>query len=313
MTKSLIKRFYPLKQINSKSQIEAKRDGKAGAFSIIAYLMLIRPENVLITALSVFVAGLISSVHWLQFGADLSKAVLSAALIAAGGNVFNDYCDRDLDRIQKPHRPIPAGRISHGAALRLTAGCFFCGLLIALTIGGAAFLIASWAVFLLLLYSWRWKRTILLGNLTIAFIAALAFIYGGVAVRSVGAALWAAGLAFLFHLGREVVKDMEDHWGDAAGEACTLVVRYGINAGRWAASASFLLLILFLPFPYHWGGFRIGYLYIALFGVLPMLLMAVFWVWRWTKPQQLHRLNVMLKWDMLVGLAALLIGRPNGW
>jgi len=110
----LIRRFYPLKQINSKSQIEAKRDGKAGAFSIIAYLMLIRPENVFITALSVYVAGLISSIHGLQFGADLSKAALSAALIAAGGNIFNDYCDRDLDRIQKPQ-----------------------------------FLIASWAVFLL--------------------------------------------------------------------------------------------------------------------------------------------------------------------
>jgi len=67
--------------------------------------MLIRPENVFITALSVYVAGLISSIHGLQFGADLSKAALSAALIAAGGNIFNDYCDRDLDRIQKPHRP----------------------------------------------------------------------------------------------------------------------------------------------------------------------------------------------------------------
>lgn len=279
--------------------------------TLIAYLKVARPENVAITALAVFIAGVISNTHWPAFLADLLWAALSASLIAAGGNTFNDICDRDLDGIQKPHRPIPAGEITLNAANVWAAACFLVGLLISLVIGTSALLIASWAVFLLLLYSWRWKRLPLVGNLTVALVAALAFLYGGVAVQSVGVAFWAAWLAFFFHLGREIVKDLEDQLGDATVQANTLVVRYGQNAGRNAASMAFLFLILSLPFPYYLGQFQIEYLHIVLIGVLPVIILAIIWLWCWKKPEQLHRLSVILKWDMLVGLAALLVGRPD--
>ena len=276
----------------------------------LAFLRIARPENVIITALSVVVAGVISNPHWTTFIIDLIVAALSAGLIAAGGNAFNDVCDRDLDRTQKPHRPIPAGQITVRAAIYWTAGCFVIGLTLALRIGGMAFLIASWAVFLLLLYSWRWKRLPLVGNLSVAFVASLAFIYGGVAVRSIGVAFWAAWLAFFFHLGREIVKDLEDRSGDAAAHADTFVVRYGEGAGRYAAVLAFILLSFSLLLPYYLGGFRIEYLVVALLGVFPVLVLGAVAIWRWTTPEQLHRLNLILKWDMLVGLAALLVGRP---
>ena len=45
--------------------------------------------------------------------------------------------------------------------------------------------------------------------------AALAFVFGGVAVYTYSPSLWAAALAFFFHLGREIIKDMEDELASA--------------------------------------------------------------------------------------------------
>ena len=69
-----------------------------------------RPINGLITALSVAVGGLCAQ------GPILADAVLLAALSAvwinAAGNAFNDLIDVDIDLINRPQRPLPAGRIT---------------------------------------------------------------------------------------------------------------------------------------------------------------------------------------------------------
>jgi 4-hydroxybenzoate polyprenyltransferase len=279
-------------------------------FTPVSLLTITRPLNVLITAISVGVGGYIASFTWFDFAPDLGLAALSAALIAAGGNVFNDYCDRELDKIQKSHRPIPAGKISELAALIWSGLLSITGLLIAFFITGAAILIASWALVLLLFYSWKLKAKPLIGNVSVAFIAALAFVYGGVAVRSIGPAIWAGTMALLFHLAREIIKDVEDRAGDAEAGACTFVVRFGLKAGRFAASFVCLLLICVLPLPHLMGSFRLPYLYMVLMGVLPVVIIAVILTWKWEVPEKLHRLNVLLKVDMLVGLTALIVGRP---
>lgn len=284
---------------------------KSSQINLGACWRLIRPVNLIITALSVFIAGVISSPNWLSQISLLILASFSAAMIAAGGNAFNDYCDRELDRHQKPHRPIPSGQIKPEAALRITAICFLFGFAVAIALGGMMVLIASWAIFLLLFYSWRWKRTPLLGNLSVAFVAALAFVYGGAAVQAVSVAVWAAGLAFFFHLGREIVKDMEDVSGDAAASAGTFAVRFGLSAAGCLSTLTFMFLIAFLPLPYLLGPFNNLYFYVVLAGILPVLIVAVVWPWRWRQPRQLHRLSTLLKVDMFVGLAALLVGSPT--
>ena len=62
---------------------------------------LSRPLNGLITALSVGVGALCveGPVHL----SSLLLAMLSAALINAAGNAFNDLCDIDIDRVN--HHP----------------------------------------------------------------------------------------------------------------------------------------------------------------------------------------------------------------
>ncbi|RJR32377.1 MAG: prenyltransferase [Desulfobacteraceae bacterium] len=54
--------------------------------------------------------------------------LLSMSLFYTGGMCLNDLCDAEQDRIRKPFRPIPSGRISISSAMVLTAILFALGL-----------------------------------------------------------------------------------------------------------------------------------------------------------------------------------------
>ncbi|NGN70494.1 UbiA family prenyltransferase, partial [Streptomyces sp. A7024] len=72
-------------------------------------------------------------------------------LLAAGaslclyeaGMALNDYADRDVDAIERPHRPLPSGRISPGAALVAAAGLTAVGLSLAAAAGRKPLAVAT--------------------------------------------------------------------------------------------------------------------------------------------------------------------------
>ena len=61
--------------------------------------------------------------------------VASACLYWAG-MALNDFADREVDRVERPERPIPSGRVSPAEALGVAAGLTATGLLVAGLIGG---------------------------------------------------------------------------------------------------------------------------------------------------------------------------------
>ncbi len=64
-------------------------------------------------------------------------APLSSACIYWAGMALNDYADRELDRLERPERPIPSGRVRPAQALGLAAGLTGAGLGLAAFAGGA--------------------------------------------------------------------------------------------------------------------------------------------------------------------------------
>ncbi len=235
-------------------------------------------------------------------------AGLSAALIAGGANGINDFFDAPIDRVNKPWRPIPSGGVGKTEAF-VWSTCF---LILGVAAGGIAgkllLFIALVAAISVFLYSLWLKRTPFWGNLTVSLLCGAVFLYGGVSVGKPKAALIPASLAFLFHLGREIIKDAQDCQADASVGAWTAPVRFGLKRALRAAAAVYTVLLGLLFLPYLFGVYHYLYLLTICVGVVPVLGYVIWSVWRGETAQNLGRLSNILKLDMIVGLLAILLG-----
>ncbi len=274
---------------------------------VIGYLRLSRPQNDAIAALSVLVgAGVAGPVEsWWK----VLAACLSAFFISAGGNSVNDVFDVDIDRVNKPYRPLVREDISVRSAVWFSLILFCLGVALSLWIKLTSVLLALAVVTLLVIYSAALKKRLLWGNLAVALLSASAFVYGGIIGRNFAICLIPAGFAFLFHLGREVLKDIEDMKGDSTRGASTLPIRVGVAGSLAFISLVFALLVALSGLPYTLRFFSLVYLLIVFPGVDLVLVYVIWSMWRDSSPSNLHRLSNLLKADMLLGLAAIYLGR----
>ncbi len=274
--------------------------------SVKAGLALTRPLNGLLTFISIYLAASLSP----QFRADWNVlvAALSVVFIAAGGNIINDVYDLEIDRINRPKRPLAAGVLSIGQGKVLYAFYTLAGLTLALILGKAFFALAFGVSVLLFWYSARLKRTVLFGNLAVSMISALTFIYGAMAVHDWQVGIIPAGFAFFFHFGREIIKDMQDLDGDLRSGVETLPGKYGILVSVIIVNILFLLLIVLTVLPYIFYNYSVYYLWVVVPGVDALLLYVSAMLWKQTDARHLGRLSGLLKIDMFVGLIAIWLG-----
>jgi len=232
---------------------------------LTAYFTITRPINLNLCALSIFIGAVITgAAHPLI---NVLLACISGTFIMAGGNVINDYYDVEIDRVNKPERPLPQQILKVQEALKLSIILFVLGIFISIFInlGALGFVIFTSAG--LIFYSSKLKGTVLLGNIVVSLFSAMAFIYGGLAVYRWQETLIPAGFAFLFHLGREIIKDIADQEADAVCSTQTLPIRYGQKVALVGATLVYGLLIAFTFLPYLFDIYGKGYFWIVLLGV----------------------------------------------
>ena len=270
---------------------------------IISLIKLSRPSNVCIAFLTIFVAAEIAG--GLDPINNVILAAISAALITIGANVINDYFDIEIDKINKPHRPLAAGRISKKTALYYFVTVFFVAWFLAFNINYSMFLIAFIVGILLFFYSFRFKRTIIWGNLLVSSVIAMAFVYGGGAVNNYTETLIPSAFAFFFTFGREILKDIQDIKGDQKEGAITFPIKYGVKKSLKLIYVVFILLVIITVIPYIFNIYGIKYFLTICFGVYPVLLYAAYWSWMNTTSKSLGIISNLLKADMIIGLLAI--------
>ncbi len=281
-----------------------------GMMTYVKYLVLLsRPLNVVIAAVSIFIAALITGA--MQWNFKLLLAILSAAGITAGANIVNDIYDVEIDRINKHDRLIPSGKVRLLEAKIGFAFVYSLSLILAALSGWAMFVLATGVALLLIAYSGYFKRTVLLGNTIVSLTSALAFIYGAMAVNQWKAGIIPAVFAFMFHFGREVIKDMQDIEGDLMGNAVTFPAKYGFKKSILLVNIIFILLIGVTIVPYILGIYDHGYLLVVIFGVDTLLLYITIRLWQQHQYHHLGRWSFILKIDMLVGLLAIYMGNRH--
>jgi len=274
--------------------------------TISGAILISRPANVFIAALSIFIAVLITGT--IQPIIKVIFACISGSMIMAGSNTINDYFDLEIDKINRPDRPLVKGVISPNFAYRLALIEFIFGILISILIGKPAFIIVVFMSLLLIIYSRYIKQLPLIGNLVVSFSAGMVFIFGGVAVNRVRFTIVPAILAFFYHLGREMLKDVQDMKGDAQMNAKTLPIIFGKTNSLTLITLNILVLMIILPLPYVYQWYDINYLMTAIIGIYPVLIYAIVSMWKRPTPRNLGIISQVLKIDMLVGLLALYLG-----
>jgi 4-hydroxybenzoate polyprenyltransferase len=214
--------------------------------------------------------------------------VLSTVLIAAAGNVINDYFDTRIDRVNKPERVIVGRTVKRRVAMAVHAVLSSLGLLLGAFVAWRAqklqlIVIPLFAIAGLWLYSTTFKRRFILGNGLVSLLTGLVPITVGLyevpALRAAFAAgtivelpggqqfemepqldqLWwwigaYAAFAFMATLVRELQKDMADVKGDEADGCRTVPIVLGM---RWAKAMALVYIAALL------GGVlavRMGYL-----------------------------------------------------
>lgn len=274
---------------------------------ITHYITLLRPSNFIITVASVFVSCVLAGGR-IEQAPVMILASLAAGLIGGGGMVINDIFDVEIDRINKPQRPLPSGAVSAASAALFYAVLSAVGLLLNLFLHSSAQAIASGAVVLIFFYSYRLKSTPLFGNLMVGFLTGLAFLYGGAAVGNIGRAVIPALFAFLINVGREIIKDMEDIEGDVRHAAATFPIKYGMRAASLVATVFLLAVVGATVIPYVTHQYGINYFVLVMLGVNCVIAFVIFSMWKDASTKNLHRLSTILKYDMLVGLIAIYLG-----
>ncbi|MEM1118062.1 MAG: geranylgeranylglycerol-phosphate geranylgeranyltransferase [Bacteroidota bacterium] len=282
-----------------------------------ALLRLLRPVNVVLSLFIVAVGGILA-VGATAFDASslgpLLLAMASGACVGSAANALNDVYDAEIDRINRPDRPVASGRVTAGVAKTtwavLSGLGVACGLLVSLPLAG----IAATSVGLLWFYNAYLKGTAGPGNAIVALVIAAAPLYGALALGAVPPAVWAAvGLTFLLTLAREIAKDVEDVEGDAAEGARTLPVVWGERRASALAAGLVWVTLALLPVPVLWG---LGRSFLAYGLATAACLLMASWLLMTgslgspgAARRAASRARAWLKGAMVTGIAALLFAR----
>ncbi|MEI7644637.1 MAG: chlorophyll synthase ChlG [Chloroflexales bacterium] len=163
----------------------------------------------------------------------LLLGILMAGPILTGlSQVVNDYCDREVDAINEPHRLIPSGRISLRHVYILTIMLTWIGCGIAIYLGRDVALYVGIGLICALSYSMkplRGKRNGWVGNTLVAIsYEGLAWLAGHVAFSSLTSQSLA--IAMLYSLGAHgimTVNDFKSIAGDSRMGIRSIPVQYG--------------------------------------------------------------------------------------
>jgi 4-hydroxybenzoate polyprenyltransferase len=99
--------------------------------ALLPYAQLVRLPNVFTAWADIVMAALVTGAlvtHRLPF----VLLLIASTLLYWAGMVWNDYFDLDQDRMERPGRPLPSGRVSVSAAYWLGVALTACGIALAL-------------------------------------------------------------------------------------------------------------------------------------------------------------------------------------
>lgn len=274
---------------------------------IYNYFVLIRPLNVLVSGLAMIISAAILD----SFDQELTVILIALVVMTytAGANSINDVLDLEIDKVNRPARPIPSKNIKKNKALIFSFFLFLVGSVLSLQLQPDAYFISLVVSMpLMVIYSTHLKSKPLTGNITVSFIIGLSFIFCGTALGNVDP-MWTPGLlAFSLTLIREITKDIADLEGDQIAKYNTYPIKHGIKGAIKLISLLSCVVCLVALVPYFNNTYNDWYLIILIIGVeIPLLIVVVLLVKNPTISSAILSSKI-LKFSTIMGLFAIYTG-----
>lgn len=238
---------------------------------LMAYLRLTRPANI-VTAVADILAGIavsgaalavlspdavsdklpeLSSWFWL---------CLSTIGLYGGGVAFNDVFDADLDRVERPERPIPSGTVPLANAAIMAGALLLLGVVAAWQVSMLSAIIAFSVAFLAVLYDAWGKHQLIFGPINMGLCRSGNLLLGISIIPVKVAEYWYLGLIPLVYIAAiTMISRGEVHGenrkaiqGGMAMYVAIVAVLVGLAFSTpvpWWQVIPFLILLCYLIFP----------------------------------------------------------------
>jgi 4-hydroxybenzoate polyprenyltransferase len=136
-----------------------------------SYIILVRLPNVFSAASNILpgyftivtaVSSSFLSINILY----LAALMTSSSLLYLAGIVFNDYFDFEIDKKERPTRPLPSGKITKGKALTIAISSIIAANVLTLLIHWTSFIVAVILTTIIIAYDYRLKHDTITGPIT---------------------------------------------------------------------------------------------------------------------------------------------------
>ena len=271
------------------------------------HIKLLRPLNVFTSGLAMVIgSGILGTLN----NTGTLLLVMAVVMCFAGAaNALNDVVDYEIDKINRPMRPLPSGFVKKRTALFISILLFSMGTLACLELSETAKVIGIViAMPFMVLYSKYLKGMPLIGNMIVAFILGLSFLFCGAAFNNMSPMWIPMILAFGLTLVRELVKDIADMEGDQSAGLKTFPITAGIEKSIQLSIFLSACIGVGAFIPYLYGTYGIWYGILLILGVeIPLGVVVVSLLNNPGISSATHGARI-LKFSTLIGLIAIYAG-----
>ncbi|WP_179343594.1 geranylgeranylglycerol-phosphate geranylgeranyltransferase [Winogradskyella ursingii] len=272
---------------------------------------VVRGYNILVVVVAQYLASIYIFAHdkpvrEVLLDVNLLMLVFASSATIAAGYIINNFYDSEKDLINRPQKTMLDRLVSQNTKLSFYFALNFLAVVFASYVSFKAVIFFAFYILAIWLYSHRFKKQPMTGNLVSAVLTVTPFFAIFIYYQNFEKVIFAHAL-FLFLLVsmRELTKDLENIKGDLALGYRTVPVVYGEKISKRMLSVvgvstivAAIVLILF---------FKIGHMYLFFYLSVVLLIAYLLILWKSNKKTHYLLLHNILKFIIVAGVFSILL------